>query len=148
LLFSRFCKVASTFAWQPSDNSIVLGVGAGHEFVLVQSVAIVTVFGYVATGAALTELRAGIFTSTGVATGVAVGAGVDVGFAAGDAAGDPLSHSNFFPFFTQVNFFPPAIDVWPTLVHAVPAFTAAGADEGKARETAIARTIDVRDFFT
>ncbi len=69
----------------------------------------------------------------GVGVGVAEGVGVGVGSGDGDGVGvgiatgvgglmaTPLFHTSFLPDLMQVNFFPPAVDVAPTLVHLSPA---------------------------
>ena len=75
LFITFFCSVASTLSWQPSWRLIFNEVGAGQEFVAEQLGRIEIVFGYVATAAAVAELRAGI----GFMTEVGVAAGVDEG---------------------------------------------------------------------
>lgn len=57
---------------------MTVGLGAGQELFLLQSTAIVTTFGYVATGAAIAEFRAGIVEAPeeGVVAGV-VAVGVE-----------------------------------------------------------------------
>jgi hypothetical protein len=80
------------------------------------------------------ELRAGIFTSAGVAAGV--------------VTREPLSQNNFLPFFTQVNFFPLVIDICPAFVQAAPDLTAAGAAAGRTRAKTSARATDAMGFFT
>ena len=75
LFITFFCSVAFTFEWQPSWRLIFNEVGAGQEFVAEQLGRIEIVFGYVATAAAVAELRAGI----GFMTEVGVAAGVDEG---------------------------------------------------------------------
>jgi hypothetical protein len=66
------------------------------------------------------------FAGAGGADGVDEGAGVIVGegFAAAFTA-TPLFQTSLVPDLTQVNFFPPVVDVAPALVHLAPALTAA-----------------------
>lgn len=103
LFITSFCSVAFTFEWQPSWRLIFTEVGAGQEFVAEQLGRIEIVFGYVATAAAVAELRAGIGFMTEV----------------------PVFQTNFFPDFMHVKVLPDTTDVLPTLVHAPPALTAA-----------------------
>jgi hypothetical protein len=74
----------------------------------------------------------------GFAVGV-VAEGVGTGLEVGDDSGTlvtagvgfiatPLFHTNFVPDLTQVNFFPPEIEVAPAFTHFVPALTAATAE--------------------
>ena len=72
--------------------------------------------------------------------------GVVVAGAAGRVKDVPLSHCNFFPTLMQVNFLPFALALWPALLHRAPAFTAAIALDGRAKEaiTARARTLFMR----
>ncbi len=72
--------------------------------------------------------------------------GVVVAGAAGRVKDVPLSHCNFFPTLTQVNFLPLALALWPALLHGAPAFTAAIALDGsaKAKITARARALFMR----
>jgi hypothetical protein len=66
------------------------------------------------------------FAGAGGAGGVDEGAGVIVGedFTAAFTA-TPLFQTSLVPDLTQVNFFPPVVDVAPALVHLAPALTAA-----------------------
>jgi hypothetical protein len=56
--------------------------------------------------------------------GFAVGVGVTVALIA-----TPLFHTNLVPDLTQVNFFPPEIEVAPAFTHFEPALTAANAED-------------------
>jgi hypothetical protein len=66
--------------------------------------------------------------------------------AAGDGAeaGDiatPLSHCNFLPTLTQVNFFPVEIDVCPALAHVDPVLIAEKPDSALRIENVIIRQV-------
>jgi hypothetical protein len=66
-----------------------------------------------------------------VGAALVVGTSVAVGVAFGVAAAftaTPLFHTKRVPDLTQVNFFPPEIEVAPAFVHFAPAFTAASAE--------------------
>jgi hypothetical protein len=52
---------------------------------------------------------------------------------------NPLSHCNFLPTLTQVNFFPDKTDVCPALAHVDPALTAEKLDSALIVVTAIVK---------
>lgn len=82
-------------------------------------------------------------TSVGELLGVGVGEGEFDGVGVGEELGVgitvvseaaiamPLLHTNFLPFFTQVNVLPDAICFFPTFVQTAPVFGAAADDECK-----------------
>ncbi len=88
----------------------------------------------------LSQVRT-IGAGVGVGVGVGTRVGVGVGVGEGDGSGvcvtegvaegvggliaTPLFQTSFLPDLIQVNFFPPAVDVAPTLEHLSPALTAA-----------------------
>ena len=74
-------------------------------------------------------LNVGFGVEVGVGVEVAVGAAAAVAVGLGAALiATPLFHTNRVPDLTQVNFFPPEIEVAPAFVHFAPAFTAAPAE--------------------
>lgn len=66
---------------------------------------------------------AGVAVAAGV--GVGLGEGVGVGFGAGTDT--PLFQTSLFPLLTQVYFLPAEVEVAPSFVQELPAFTAADA---------------------
>ena len=54
-------------------------------------------------------LGVGVGVGVGDGVGVIVGIGVGVGVGVGFTTVTPLLHTNFFPLFTQANFFPPVV---------------------------------------
>jgi hypothetical protein len=88
-----------------------------------------------ASDSLLSEPHNCLIVGFGVEVGVGVGVEVEVGAATGVKVGfgaaliaNPLFHTNRVPDLTQVNFFPPEIEVAPAFVHFAPAFTAAPAE--------------------
>jgi hypothetical protein len=68
-----------------------------------------------------------VATGVGVVPEFATGVTAAVGFAVALIA-TPLFQTSFVPDLTQVNFFPPEIEVTPAFEHELPAFTAAIAE--------------------
>jgi hypothetical protein len=89
-----------------------------------------------------------------IGVGAAIGVGLGVGSTGfktglGDGFGaaliaTPLFHTNLFPDFTQVNFFPLAVAVAPALVHLSPALAAAK-DGAVARDSVSKRATTIRE---
>ena len=89
----------------------------------------------------------GVEVEVAVGLGVGVGDGVIEGFGVGFGPTEtPLFHTNFFPLFMQVYFFPFAVAVDPTFLQVSPAFTAATAFNGTRKSAAVTRM--ARNFFT
>ena len=67
----------------------------------------------------------------GVGDGVALVTGSGVGVTAGASflTATPLLQVNFFPFFTQVNFKPAEVLIWPFFLHLAPGLAAAVAEK-------------------
>ena len=67
-------------------------------------------FGFVGSNANFgVAVGVGVGTGVGVGIGVGVGVGEVVGVGIGFTTVTPLLHTNFFPLFTQVNFFPAVV---------------------------------------
>ena len=89
----------------------------------------------------------GVEVEVAVGLGVGVGDGVIEGFGVGFGPTEtPLFHTNFFPLFMQVYFFPFAVAVVPTFLQTSPPLTAATAFNGTRESAAATRT--ARSFFT
>ena len=99
--------------------------------VAVKSVAIGLMMSQTASDSLLRELHncrnVGFGVVVGVEAGVGTAAVVAVGFGAALNV-TPLLQTSRVPDLTQVNFFPPAMDVAPAFAHFAPAFTAASAE--------------------
>jgi hypothetical protein len=59
----------------------------------------------------------------------------------------PLSQTNFFPLFTQVNFLPETIEVTPALVQGAPAFAIPNAGITRSEHVNVMTTPMASNFF-
>jgi hypothetical protein len=67
-------------------------------------------FGFVGSNANVgVGVGAGVGVGVGLGVGVGVGVGIGVGIGICCKTITPLLHTNFFPLFTQVNFFPAVV---------------------------------------
>ena len=69
-----------------------------------------------------------------------MGEGVATGSATGFVTSTPLSQTVFLPDLTHVYFLPPAVEVNPTFLQAVPAFTAENAGAARTEDKTIRET--------